>query len=404
MPEEAPTAGRPHSWKAARHYCYQVAAPLRLQTLQLSGTVGRVTARDVESLCPVPHYDSSAMDGWAVSGAAPWALVDTPRLEHGQATTVLTGGLIPSGCEAVLRSERGTVRDSDTGQLLDRNGARPDEPRPGEHIREAGTEARTGDTVIAAGTVLNPAHIAVAAVCGHDQLEVVGIPQVELLLTGDEVIESGVPEPGYVRDSFGPQLPSVIAMLGASVFSARHLADDLAVFTAAINDSRADVIITTGGTGGSCADHLHTALHDLGAHILIDGVSMRPGSPSLLARLSDGRFLVGLPGNPLAAMVGVLTLVEPLLAALSGDHEPELGSVTVHGDLTGRPATSRLLPYRLEGGVAVQSRWQGSGMMRGLAEAAGFLVCPPEGVAAGSDAQTLGLPWTTPRGFNRATP
>lgn len=392
--------GHPQPWHAARHYCYQVAAPLASQTLKLQEAVGRIAARAVEALCPVPHYDSSAMDGWAVSGAAPWTLLSTSSLEHGQATTVLTGGLIPSGCEAVLRSEHGIVRHGDTGELLEGHGARTDEPRPGEHIRRAGDEARIGDTVIAAGTVLNPAHIAVAAVCGHDHLEVVGIPDVALLLTGDEVIESGVPKPGYVRDSFGPQLPSVIAMLGGRVSCAQRLGDDLAASTAAINNARVDVIITTGGTGDSSADHLHAALHDLGAHILIDGVSMRPGSPSLLARLPDGRFLVGLPGNPLAAMVGVLTLVEPLLAALSGDHEPELGSVTVHNDLAGRTATSRLLPYRLEGGEAVQSQWQGSGMMRGLAGAAGFLVCPPDGVAAGGEAETLGLPWTTTRGLS----
>ncbi len=340
------------------------------------------------------------MDGWAVSGPAPWTLSNRPSLEHGQATTVLTGGLIPSGCEAVLRSEHGIVHHRDTGDLLDLEGARPDEPRPGEHIRRAGDEACIGDTVIAAGTVLNPAHIAVAAVCGHDHIEVVSIPDVALLLTGDEVIESGVPEPGYVRDSFGPQLPSVIKMLGGRVSSAKRLSDDLAALTAAIDKARVDVIITTGGTGGSSADHLHTALHDLGAQILIDGVSMRPGSPSLLARLPDGRFLVGLPGNPLAAMAGVMTLVEPLLAGLSGGLEPELGSVTVRGDMAGRAATTRLLPYRLEGGEAIQSQWQGSGMMRGLADADGFLVCPPVGVAAGEAAETVGLPWTTPRRLN----
>src|SRR6185312_14586629 len=124
---------------------------------------------------------------------------------------------------------------------------------------------------------LNPAHVAVAAVCGHDELLVLPRPRVSLVLTGDEVVTSGIPEPGHVRDSFGPQLPSFIALLGGEVTASTRLPDNLALLVAAITaHPDVDLVITTGGTGGSDADHLHAALAELGATIHIEGVAMRP--------------------------------------------------------------------------------------------------------------------------------
>jgi molybdopterin molybdotransferase len=299
----------------------------------------------------------------------------------------------------VLRSEHGTVAGTSTGTdgtaRLERNSsAREDEPREGEHVRPAGEEVRMSEAIIRAGTVLNPAHIAIAAVSGHDELSVLPRPRVGLVLTGDEVVESGIPTPGHVRDTFGPQLPAFVAMLGGEVTVSQRLPDDLDLLVSTIDALRnTEVVITTGGTGASAADHLRSALQELKAEILIDGVAMRPGGPSLLAKLPDGRFLIGLPGNPLAAMMGMLTLAQPLLAGLAGAAEPSLGSVTTGRELTGRPGLSRLLPYRLEDGVAMKSQWFGSGMLRGLAEADGVLISPPPGAHTGEAVQMLALPW-----------
>jgi molybdopterin molybdotransferase len=262
-------------------------------------------------------------------------------------------------------------------------------------VRPAGEEARRAELVLAAGTRLNPAQVAVAAVCGHDTVPVLARPTVSLILTGDEVVESGIPAAGRVRDSFGPQLPAFVRMLGGNVVSRHRLADNLDLLVKTVSDGAgpADLVITTGGTGHSRADHLHPALARLGATLLIDGVAMRPGGPSLVARLVDGRMLVGLPGNPLAAMMGMLTLVQPLLAGLSGAAEPSLERVVVAEDLRGTPGRSRLSPYRLVGGAAVPTGRSGSGMLRGLAEADGVLICPSDGVAAGAETDSLALPW-----------
>lgn len=388
--------GRRADWSVARAFCHRVAAALPAESVPLDVAVGRTVAHDVLARCDVPHYDSSAMDGWAVRGSAPWELVTATALAPGQAAVIATGGLIPSGSDGVLRSEHGQRTDAAGVALLDRNAdATADEPRRHEHIRPAGEEVHRSDRVIGAGTVLNPAHVAVAAVCGHDELDVVRTPRVGLILTGNEVVEAGIPEPGHVRDSFGPQLPALVAMLGATVSSRRRLPDDLSQLMAAIDGAAAEVIVTTGGTGGSAVDHLHTALDRLGAELLIDGVAMRPGGPAVLARLADGRLLVGLPGNPLAAMIGILTLLQPLLAGLAGRPEPSLGSVVSGRDLSGGPGRRQLIPYRLADGVATSCEWTGSGMMRGLAEADGILVIAPDGAPAGADVPTLALPWST---------
>ena len=397
-------------WHAARQESFRAARALPATAVPLDAAVGRTAARDIVALCDVPHYASSAMDGWAVAGEPPWRLVDRRLVDRhsadghgvesraisgGQARTIVTGGLIPEGADGVLRSEHGTIRIDAGVELLERGpDARADEPAANEHVRPAGEEVTASDTVIRAGTVLNPAHIAVAAVCGHDELSVLPRPRVSLVLTGDEVVVGGIPEPGHVRDTFGPQLPSFVAMLGGEVTASTRLPDRLDLLVAAIDEHPdAHLVITTGGTGTSEADHLHSALAELGAEIRIGGVAMRPGGPILLAELPDGRLLVCLPGNPLAAMMGMLTLAQPLLAGLSGRPEPVLGSVATGRELTGRPGLVRLLPYRLQDGMAMKSRWFGSGMLRGLAEADGVLISPPPGAAAGDTVETIPLPW-----------
>src|SRR6185312_7307448 len=181
-------------WHAARRESFRAARPLPPVSVPLSEAVGRVAASDVTALCDVPHYASSAMDGWAVAGAPPWRLLDetgpaSAPLESGQARTIVTGGLIPQDAVGVLRSEHGAVSTEDGVVLLDRNAdARADEPAANEHVRPAGEEVTASDTIIHAGAVLNPAHIAVAAVCGHDELSVLPRPSVSLVLTGDEVV------------------------------------------------------------------------------------------------------------------------------------------------------------------------------------------------------------------------
>jgi len=376
-------------WHDARAVAEAAASALGTETVALDESIGRVLSHDLRALTDVPHYASSAMDGWAVSGAGPWQLVDGPVLGPGLAAVIVTGGVIPVGTDAVLRSESGTVR---AGRL--ESVSATGEPHPGQHLRAAGGEARSGELVVSATTLLNPAHVALAAGCGHDAIGVIRRPRVSVLLTGDEVDERGIPSPGRVRDSFGPQLPTVLRMLGAEVVSRRRIPDEFDATVAALRDSPglAEVIVTTGGTGSSAVDHLRPALHALGAEFLVSRIAMRPGGPTMLARLPDGRLLLGLPGNPLAAMMGLLTIGMPLLAAFQG-RISEVGRVASAAAIEGRAGTSILVPFRLQQQQAVATPWLGSGMMRGLADSAGVLVVPPQGVRAGEVVDTLTLPW-----------
>lgn len=129
----------PLEWHEARAVAAAAASVLGSETVALDQAVGRVLASDLRALTDVPHYVSSAMDGWAVSGAGPWQLVDDSMLGPGLASLIVTGGVIPAGTDAVLRSESGSVRD---GRLESVSSI--GEPHRGQHLRGAGREARSG--------------------------------------------------------------------------------------------------------------------------------------------------------------------------------------------------------------------------------------------------------------------
>lgn len=433
------------TWDQAREAAHAAATPLPAQWLPLNETVGETLAEQVTAATPLPHYASSAMDGWAVRGSGPWTVVaPTPEeadprltwartgdepvgrvksLGDGQATSIVTGGLVPEGATAVLRSEWGRER---AGRLELNDDA--GEIQSGSHIRPAGEEAAVGDVLLTAGSRLNPAHIALAAVTGQDMLPVRRRPRVTLLLTGDEVDEAGMPEPGRVRDAFGPQMPQFVHLLGGQVDAVHRLGDDLEELTERLTvpatgaesvlDSRAQLIITTGGTGGSSVDHLRRALQDVGAHVLVDELALRPGHPAVLARMpDDGPFVLGLPGNPLAAMTALMLLGAPLLAGFGGAGLPP----TVEVSLT--RAVDPFKSVRLVPGLADTSAatlaasadpaggsqahpwaraslpsaapltYAGANMLRGFAQANVLLVIPAEGVAEGGSVVAVPLPW-----------
>lgn len=417
---EAPHRHLAHSWQEARQLAFDCAAPIPSAPVPLRHALGRTLAEDVTALHDMPHYASSAMDGWAVSGSGPWILAEPgQRLAPHQASPIVTGGLIPPGAKAVLRSESGVIAPDEDGLPVLKlgGGAKPGEPRNGDHIRKAAEEAAAGELLIQAGAVLNPAHLALAALAGHDALPVLGKAVVRLVFTGAEVVSTGVPAPGEVRDTFGPQLAAVVEMLGGICAGETKIGDDDADWLAALEDTEApdagndtlsgagdgaepseetlpaDVVITTGGTGRSGTDHLRRTVAELGGRLLIDGIAMRPGHPAVLAELPDGRFVIGLPGNPLAAMMALSTIGAPLLAALDHRTAPPVTEVPCGTMIEPDPGRTRLMPFRMVYGMASPAQHTGPGMMRGLAAADGILVVPPHGVQLGELVPAFALPW-----------
>ena len=394
-------------WPTARSTMHRLGTEQARSTesVPLQVAAGRTLAAPLHSLTALPSCASSAMDGWAVSGDEPWLLGaailagDAPAtapLTPGTARPIATGACVPAGTHGILRSENGAVGPSTTataGLLSRAERARPDEPAAGEHVRARGEECGLDERMLEAGCLLTAPRVALAAVTGHDALTVTVAPTVELLLLGTEVIESGIPDPGQVRDAYSPEFPALLTGLGVQVTALRRLPDDLGQTTEAIRSSTAQLVISTGGSARGPADHVRAALIELGATLLIDGVRMRPGHPVMLAQLPDGRLMLCLPGNPLAAMLTLASLGMPLIDGMLGRPLAALGRVQLAHDFTNLSGSTRLAAYRLAEGGAVPTAHQGSGMMRGLAEADGVAVVMPGGAWAPDSVDTIPLPW-----------
>jgi molybdopterin molybdotransferase len=343
------------------------------------------------------------MDGWAVAGPPPWRPVAADGragrlaggLASGRCAPILTGAALPAGTSSVLPVEE-SVR---TGGMVV-PAAWSGHPPARTHIRRRGEEARSGDHLLRAGSVVTPPVIGLAAAAGNDALVVVPAPTVEVLVLGDELTDSGRSDGRHVRDALGPQLPGWVTASGAATPAVRRLPDQLDATVAALGSSEADVLLTTGGTGPGRRDHVRSALRRLGATVLVDGVYVKPGRHMLLAGLPDGRWLVALPGNPFAACAAFVTLVQPLLGALAGRPEPATTWVRLGTAEQSRPGDGhRLLPVRATGPGDVETLPScGSAMLRGLALASGLAVVPPHGAAAGHVVRYLPLPWVAPAG------
>ncbi|WP_442789185.1 molybdopterin molybdotransferase MoeA [Kitasatospora sp. NBC_01302] len=393
-------------WPQARAIARRAAArlPRPVLELDLAAALGHTLAGPLAALTDLPAFDTSAMDGWAVAGPGPWRLAGRvlagrtpPPLADGWATEIATGAQLPPGATAVLRREHGRVAHPTRGAgTLHPTGPGP--LAPGQDVRPRAQECRRGEDLLPAGTPVTAAVLGLAAACGYDRLTVGRPPTVELLVLGDEVVAAGLPGPGLVRDALGPMLQPWLRASGAELIGQCAVRDDFALLRDAVRRSPAELIITTGGTAAGPADFLHTALAEAGARLLVDGVAVRPGHPMLLAELPpagpDGRVrhLVGLPGNPLAAVAGTVTLALPLLHAGSGrEAQPGRWVKAVRG-LAGHPGDTRLLPVRLTEDGPVPLAFDGPAMLRGLALAEALAVVPPGGVAAGERVELLGVP------------
>lgn len=441
--EDAPGEGRRElSWAEARAYATRVARPLSARTLPLDDAVHHTLAGPLDALTDLPPFDASAMDGWAVSGPGPWQATGAPGgsgilagaheepepLTDGHAVRVATGARLPAGASAVLRSEYGERSGS---WLRVARGRAHLHPQPGTDIRPRGQECRSGDRLLAAGASVTPAVLGLAAAAGYDQLTVVRRPRAEVLVLGDELLHRGAPRDGRIRDALGPMVGPWLSALGAEVLVTRRLGDDAEALYEAIAGTTADLVVTTGGTAHGPVDHVRPTLRRLGARLLVDGVRVRPGHPMLLARLpapgrtpavagppappeppsaddefdtaapsaapQSGPLLVGLPGNPLAALSGLTTLAAPLLRTLA-DRPPQRDpSAPLTEEVPGHPQDTRLVPvaYSPAEPFARPLHYTGPAMLRGIASAGALAVVPPGGAAARTRVRLLALPHGT---------
>ncbi|MFJ3673387.1 molybdopterin molybdotransferase MoeA [Streptomyces sp. NPDC090106] len=344
-------------WPSARERAHAASAPLPTRHVPLASAAGLTLAEVLRTSQPMPGFDTAAMDGYAVGpGAGPWQVRGTIRagggrtarpLGEGEAVEISTGALVPAGARAVVPVE-----------LTERTGARVHGPTPtdGKHIRRTGEDAPAGAPLAPAGTRIGPALLGLAAATGHDTLPVRQRPRVRILVTGDELTHTGRPAPGQVRDALGPLLPPLVQAMGGETTDLHHVPDrpagSLATAVHALPYDGAEVTVVTGSTSVGATDQLRMLLADADARWVVDAVACRPGHPQLLAQLPDGHWVVGLPGNPYAALVAAHTLLTPLLAGLTGRSLPTLPRIPLTGDIRTAPGRTRLIPVSWDGSTA----------------------------------------------------
>jgi molybdopterin molybdotransferase len=390
------------SWQLAREIAHKAAGKSEAIQVPLSQAGGMVLAHDIHALGDMPPFAASRIDGWAVSGPGPWQRVGdalaghefVTKLNSGECVHTATGAVMPEGATAALKDEESRLENAyvyaieSAAGLLDQEGALPHF----HDVRPSGYEAKLGEVLIPSGTKLTPAIIGVAAGAGHDALPVFKKIVVDVLIFGDELILAGPSRDGKVRDSLGPQIPFWIDELGAEVKSVTHVADTLADHVAAISKSNADLIITTGGTASGPVDHLHNAIVDVGGEFLVDAVLVRPGYHQLMARIGE-QILIGLPGNPQSAVIGLLTLAAPLISGANGRPLTSLDLRTIVSDVSGLNREVRLVLGTQDAGTIRPIEYLDSSMLRGFVSATGYAVLPPGGAKSGDQVQWMPLPW-----------
>lgn len=389
------------SWQQARELAHSAAATSEVIQVQLPQAGGMVLAQDIHALGDMPPFAASRIDGWAVSGRGPWQRVGdalaghefVTKLNSGECVHTATGAVMPEGATAALKDEESRIEDvyvyaiEGAAGLLNQEGSLP----YFHDVRPSGYEAKLGEVLIPSGTKLTPAIIGVAAGAGHDVLPVFKKIVVDVLIFGDELLLTGPSRDGKVRDSLGPQLPLWIDELGAQLNAVTHVADTLADHVAAISNSTADLIITTGGTASGPVDHLHNAIVDVGGEFLIDAVLVRPGYHQLMARIGK-QILIGLPGNPQSAVIGLLTLAVPLISGANAKPLANLELRTIASDMNGPHREARLVLCTQDAGVIKPVEYLDSSMLRGFVSATGYAVLPPGGAKSGEQIQWITLP------------
>jgi molybdopterin molybdotransferase len=377
-------------WRLARATAAAAAAAsLEAISVPVGRAAGAVLAEPLHARADLPAFDAAAMDGYAVAGPGPWTVVGRVlagqavpgEVGSGQAVEIGTGAPVPCGTKAVVPYESTTTEGAGIRGPFDL----------GRHIRRRGEDCQMGARVVPAGIVVTPVVQGLAASLGQDALRVRRRPRVTVLVTGDELATAGLPGLGRVRDALGPLLPGLIAWAGGEAGPPSRVGDRGSLLAAAIAEaSETDVVVVCGSSSRGAADHLRTVLREAGAEFLVEGVACRPGHPQLLSRLAGGPLVVGLPGNPYAALVAALTLLVPILGGMTGRLAGPGEWARLYGRVTAHPVDTRIVAVRQVGAQAVPVGQDRPGLLWGAALADALAVVPPGW--GGEEVELLRLP------------
>ena len=392
------------------------------ERVTLALAAGRVLAQTLRADSDQPPFARSTRDGFACRAAEasthrPLAIAGTSRagdppsrpLPRGAVWEIMTGAPVPRGADAVIMLEHVESAGSSavpTVRLLP-----PRTIKQGENIVLRGAQARKGDALLPAGTLIDAAQIALAASCGCAELAVYARPRVAILSTGDELVPiAAKPKPGQIRNSSSAMLAAMVVAAGGTPLIlpiARDMAKSLDAAIA--RAAKADLLLITGGVSAGKFDLVEPALARAGAHFHFTGVRMQPGKPVVFGEFRRRRTSSvqspnstkccwwGLPGNPVSSAVTFLLFAAPILAALAGriDHGPRFALARLAEDVKTKPGLTRFLPAACTfTGPMPEVKlvaWQGSGDLAAMALANCYLVVPDDcdHLAAGATVNIL---------------
>jgi molybdopterin molybdotransferase len=377
--------------------------PLSGERLALRAAAGRVLAEDVRASTPLPRFDYSAMDGYAVNVAAfkgepPWRLPVVgesragalpERLSEGSACRIFTGAAIPAGADAVIaqedaRTEAGVVDFDEAPVAL-------------QHVRRRGEDLELDDVALSAGTRLGAYQLGLAAALDRVDLLVARRPRVSIVCTGDELRAAGQPGPASsLPESNGLSVAIEAEWVGAYAELAPLTSDDAEVTRR--NVARAlgstDLLITIGGVSVGDYDIVRPALEAAGASLDFWKVQIKPGKPLVYGRLGSCRIL-GLPGNPVSAQLTFALFGLPLLRAMQGERDPtpRFQPARLLAALRQKPGRLGFYRARLTSEGVLPLENQASGNVVSLARADALIAVPADspGYPAGASVEILKL-------------
>jgi molybdenum cofactor synthesis domain-containing protein len=381
--------------------------PLRNERVDIAVAVGRILMEDVIADMDLPPFDRSQMDGYAVKAKdtenCPVTLKIVGEsaagngwkgtLKKGEAVRIMTGAPVPKGADAVQRLEVAVENDgfvtlSETTSKL-------------RYIVKRGSEVKGGRVVLRKGEVLSAANIAVPAAFGYAKIRVSRRPRVAIIATGSEIVEiDNEPKADQIRNSNSTMLAAMCTAAGADATVLPIAGDDIVDLKRSIADAAKtyDLIVMTGGVSVGKYDLTKAAFADLGAKIFFDKVALKPGKPTVFAKLKK-TFIFGLPGNPVSASVTFYLFVRRCILIMQSAYKTELPSGYAVAELPMKGTSERdsYLPAVIATDasgqiVASPIRWHGSSDLVGFARA-DALVLVPQGtsVAAGDVVEAIFL-------------
>lgn len=362
---------------------------LGTELVDLADADGRVLAEDVAAPFDLPHWDNSAMDGFAVraddcsagavlrvTGVIAAGDAATVEVARGCAVQILTGAPMPAGADTVVPFEE-VVESGGTIRL-----AGPAEP--GDHVRRRGGDIRTGQVCLGAGRVIGPPEVAVLATVGRSTVAVHRRPRVAILSTGNELVAPGTPlRPGAIYDSNGPMLAAAVARAGGIPVPLGAARDDEDALRELLRAGlEADMLITSAGVSTGERDLVRETLAALGADEVFYKVEIQPGRPFACA-FAGSTCVLSLPGNPVAAMLTFEVLVRPALRRLQGATAAASAPARARLAEPVQPRPDRLTLLRMviergpDGFTVASAGRQATGFLSTLAEADVLAFIPP---------------------------